>query len=392
MRRPASQIPGTLFLLGLVAAVLSLAGCAKKQLAPNEIRAISRELVFAAKNSTGGKAEAGMRPEFTAPPAPAGAGKRGAPRELATDHIYITLPAGSGGQPDAALLAALEAELDRVAQGHALRRVAQPAVPGLVRFDYVFGSGASARHTHAIHIITPLIGRRAGSAVSPAARPQAGGARLAIIIDDLGYDRASADAVFALRFPLTLAVLPHHAYSADVAEEAQRRGYEVLLHLPMESSSDAKPEAVELRRGMSEAEVRSVLASMLDTVPRAAGVNNHQGSLATADPQLMAEVMTLLAERGLFFIDSRTTPATVAYDAAVRAHVRAASRNVFLDDVQTPEAVRRQLALAVRHARAQGSAIAIGHPHPVTLEVLERYLPEFEAHGIHLVFASELVH
>ena len=103
---------------------------------------------------------------------------------------------------------------------------------------------------------------------------------------------------------------------------------------------------------------------MLLTVPNATGVNNHEGSRGTADPALMAELMPLLARRHLFFIDSRTTAATVAYDAAIRAGVPAASRNVFLDDTENPAAVRAQLDLAVQDARRNGSAIAIGHPRP----------------------------
>lgn len=373
-------------MLALGIALQLAAGCRKKEIMPREIRAVSREFVFAAKNSTGGRAEIGMRPE-TPPRKNPAKGSVEAP-EIVAEHIYITLPATRSGETDAAALAALEAELDRVAAAHRLTRQAQPGAPGRVRFDYIWGSGATTRRTHTIHIITPLV---ASPSTSPKAGAQ-GGARLAIIIDDLGYERGAADALFALRFPLTASVLPNLPLSADIAEEAHRRGYQVMLHLPMESTNgDAKPEAIELRTAMDAGEVRRVLVAMLDTVPHTVGVNNHQGSLATADARLMAVLMPLLAEREMFFVDSRTTAATVAYDAAVHAHVKAASRNVFLDDVQTFDAIRKQLALAVREARTRGAAVAIGHPHPITLEVFERYLPDFEAHGVHLVFASELV-
>ncbi len=373
-----------LLLLLLAAFLVFCTGCRKKQLPPSEVRTITRELVFAARAATGGKAEIGMRPELQPTgPNPAG-GPDGARIQLATDHIYITLAPGRSGQADPAALAALEKELDQVAGRHELEHVSLAGAPGLVRFDYRLGG----RRTHAIHIITPLVSRRSEASGLGGRGPAA---RLAIIVDDLGYDRTAAEGLFALPFPLTLAVLPHLPYSADIAEEAHRRGYQVLLHLPMESNGDAKPEVIELRRGMSPAEVTWLLAGMLETVPHAVGVNNHQGSLATADPQLMAEVMPALRERDLFFIDSRTTPATVAYEAALRAGVPAASRNVFLDDVPTRDAVRRQLALAVRRARQQGFAIAIGHPHPATLQALAESLPQLEAHGVTLVFASELV-
>jgi uncharacterized protein len=215
--------------------------------------------------------------------------------------------------------------------------------------------------------------------------------RLAIIIDDLGNDPSEVRAVLALPFHVTASVLPHREDSMQTANEAWRRGDQVMLHLPMQPIDDgAQSEKIELRAGMTENQVRSVLAGMLADVPHAAGVNNHEGSRATADPQLMAELMPELRKRGLFFIDSRTTAATVAYEAAERAGVRAASRKVFLDDVATRAAVLAQLELAARDAVRDGSAIAIGHPHPETIAALAEGVPELERRGIRLVFASEL--
>jgi len=364
----------------LAALLVSCAGCRKKQLSPPEIRTITREFVFAAKKATAGKAEIGMRPEVLSQQV----GQERTQAQLSADHIYITLAPGRSGQADPAAVAALEKELDQVARRHGLERTRLAGAPGMVRFDYRLGK----LRTHGIHIITPLVSRRA-EVSGPHGRGAS--ARLAIIVDDLGYDRAPAEALFALPFPLTLAVLPHLPYSADIAEEAYRRGYQVMLHLPMESNGDLKHEAIELRRGMSPAEVTRLLAGMLESVPHAAGVNNHQGSLATADPELMAATMSALRERDLFFIDSRTTTATVAYDVALRTGVPVASRKVFLDDIQTREAVLQQFALAERYARKYGFAIAIGHPHPSTLQALEEYLPQIEAHGVGLAFASELV-
>ena len=131
---------------------------------------------------------------------------------------------------------------------------------------------------------------------------------------------------------------------------------------------------------------------MLDTVPHAAGVNNHEGSRATADTALMEALMPALRARGLFFIDSRTTAATVAYDTAERSGVRAASRKVFLDDTPERAAILAQLELAARDALHDGSAIAIGHPHPATIAALAEGVPGLEARGIRLVFASDLAH
>ena len=349
-------------------------GCKKKSapISSVGIRNITREFVFAARNASGGRAEVGMRPEYT----PRQPGKQQA---LAADHIYITVPLTKGGVPDRAAHDAIEAELARVAEFHHMQRVTRPGEPGLERFDYLI----DGRRTQSIHLVTPLL--RAEVAAASAGRP-----RLAIVIDDLGNDRAQADSLFRLVYPLTISVLPHEANSGEIAEEAHRRGFQVMLHLPMASSVGATGEAVELHPGMPSADVEKTFAAMLETVPYAAGVNNHEGSLGTADQKLMDELMPLLHEHNLFFIDSRTTAATVAETAARAAGVAAGRRNVFLDDEQTVPAIRKQFDLAIRDAREKGSALAIGHPHPETLEVLNEMLPEAERQGVRLVFASDL--
>ncbi len=141
---------------------------------------------------------------------------------------------------------------------------------------------------------------------------------------------------------------------------------------------------------MSREEVATLLDKMLESVPHAAGVNNHQGSRGTADAALMNNLMAAISARNLFFIDSRTTASTVAYEAAIGAGVPAASRNVFLDDVESADAVRAQIELAASDAKKNGFAIAIGHPHTITLEVVAEELPKLQAEGIRLVFASEI--
>ena len=226
--------------------------------------------------------------------------------------------------------------------------------------------------------------------------PKAGGqsgAKLAIILDDLGSDRRAAKEVFDLPFPLTISVLPNHEHSAEIAQEAERRGYQVMLHLPMQAVFTEKPEARELRAGMPAADLSKLVNEFLEDVPGAVGVNNHQGSQATSDAKLMRELMPVLRDHHLFYIDSRTTAATVAYEAAQSSEVPSAFRNVpFLDDVEEVRAVRKQLELALRGAREKGEAVAIGHPHPATLQALREVLPKTKAEGVRLAFASELVH
>ena len=356
--------------------LLFLAGCGKKNLSKSELRAITREIVAAAQKINVHKSEISIRPELQ----PA---KHGGSNALAADNIYISLD-------DASQTAAFAQALSAIARKHDLS-VTETASSGVIRFDCAF-HGA---RTHTVHVVTPLTARAAHSSSPARAAGNASNPnpRLAIIIDDLGYDRSAADAVLALGFPLTVSVLPHLPLSSELAEEARRRGDQVMLHLPMESEADgAKPEDIELRVGMSAAQVDATLAGMLETVPYAAGVNNHQGSRATADPALMQALMPALRQRGLFFVDSRTDAKTVAYDMAERAGVPAASRKVFLDDTPSREAILKQLNLAARDAQRDGFTIAIGHPRPATIAALAEGVPPLEARGVHLVFASELVH
>lgn len=218
------------------------------------------------------------------------------------------------------------------------------------------------------------------------------GPRLALIIDDLGYELPSAERLFALPFRITAAVLPNHPLSAQLAERANQRGFQVLLHLPMESAGgNEKAESSELRPGMTLQEISRALDEMLASVPHAAGINNHQGSRATADPALMRSLVAALRARHLFLVDSRTSSDSVAYNAARAASLPAAYRTIFLDDVAAPAAIATQLALAERQARERGWALVIGHPYRATLDVLAEALPGIEARGVRLVYASEVV-
>lgn len=370
-----------------IALLLSLAslnsGCGVKQrsLTGAQIRAISRELVFAAKNASNGEAHTGMMPERL--PVAFGSVRAEGPQAPSADMIFISLPA-DGGRTNEAVFDAINAELQKVAQGHDLVRVGRAGSPGFVRFDYTY----RGQRTHSVHIVTPLLTRDTQKLepVASKARP-----KLAIIIDDVGYDRAAADGLMQMPFAITISVLPHLPHSSEIAEEAYRRGYEVMLHLPMESASGEKAEMVQLFPGMAPDRAVRSMEDMLETVPHASGVNNHQGSLGTSNAALMNEIMPALHDRDLYFVDSRTTSRSVAIDAAHRAHVLTAGRDVFLDDVESAAAIDKQLELAIREARAHGSAIAIGHPHPDTLRVLGQKAAEIPQQGVDLVFASQVV-
>ncbi len=217
--------------------------------------------------------------------------------------------------------------------------------------------------------------------------------RAAIVMDDLGQDRARVQKLLELPYPITWSVLPLLPHSVETAEAAHRAGREVMLHQPMQAQpgSPVSPGLGEVKVGMSGDEVTRVIARNLASVPYSVGVNNHMGSRATADAALMAAVMKDLAERHLYFVDSRTTAATVALDLARRRGVPAFYRSVFLDDTETVPYTLGQLRAFRRAVEEQGAALAIGHPHPTTLTALAQFLPELEQDDIQLVPVSELV-
>ena len=363
-----------LLALGLAAAALA-GGCKKAvmRLRAAELHAITHELAAAASSAVPAGTE--IRSEQSASDQD----------PASTDRLDITLrvdPADASGRTGVTRL--LQA-LGRVATRRALTQDAQSESREGILFNYSHAGYA----THTIHIHLNAAG---ASRESPPAAPGEH-ARLAIILDDLGNDRAAAEAIFALPYPLTISVLPNRPHSVDIAEDAHRRGYQVMLHLPMESVGNGKPESQELRPGMSAGDVSALVNQFLRDVPDVAGVNNHQGSQSTADIGLMDKLMPVLRDHRLFYIDSRTTAATVAYDSARREGVRSAFRNVpFLDDVAEVSAVRKQLQRALRGAREKGEAVAIGHPHSATLAALNEILPQAKAQGVRLVFASDLVH
>src|ERR1700678_2758079 len=211
----------------LAAVALFFAGCEKKPepLTGIQVRAITREMVFAAKNASNGRVQTGMFPERSndaeAQRASAPGRRNPTPPLPPADLIFISLPHLEGGKTDEAALTAVVNELDRVAAVHQLTHVQRPGTPGLFRYDYFFGG----RRTHTINIVTPV--------VAPADTQRPSNARLSIIIDDLGNDREAAENLFQLPFPLTVSVLPHLQHSAEISEEASRRGYQVMLHIPI---------------------------------------------------------------------------------------------------------------------------------------------------------------
>jgi len=196
-------------------------------------------------------------------------------------------------------------------------------------------------------------------------------AQLAIIIDDVGYNQTQGQKLVALDLPVTLAVLPFTPHGKTLAAAGQRAGKDIMLHAPMASSQDISAGRRALTSGMTRSELRAALDTMLADVPGAIGVNNHMGSQLTRERESMGWVMEALAERQLFFIDSRTTAETVALEMAQAQAIPTMKRDVFLDNQRTQPAIRKQLKTAIALAERQGYAIAIGHPYPETVAVLQ---------------------
>lgn len=213
-------------------------------------------------------------------------------------------------------------------------------------------------------------------------RVQAGDfpALLGIVIDDMGANPARDRQALTLPREVALSILPEGKNAPFLAQQAHRQQRTVLLHLPMAPSSG--PYAWQF--GQSEAQRQERLYAALARVPEAQGVNNHQGSQLTADRQAMMQLMPMLQTSGLFFLDSRTSSATVAAAEAQRIGLASLSRDVFLDNDTDEMAIARQLQKGIALARQQGSAILIGHPHPSTLRVLSRELPKLEGESVEL--------
>ncbi len=215
---------------------------------------------------------------------------------------------------------------------------------------------------------------------------------LAIVIDDMGLDRPRALQMIGLRGPLTLSLMTYAHDLAGLVKQAHGGGHEVMAHLPMEPVNPKEnPGRGALMGKMDDDAIRKTLAADLDGWSGYVGINNHMGSRFTADRNRMAVVMEELKSRGLMWLDSRTINDTAGPGAARAIGVPFITRDIFLDNVETVDAVRVQLELAKATARSRGTAVAIGHPHDATITALKEWLPSLEAAGVVLVPATEIL-
>lgn len=226
--------------------------------------------------------------------------------------------------------------------------------------------------------------------------PQLPGAHpplVAIVIDDIGYDRQIADQMLSLDAPLTFSVLPYGPFSQRFAAEARAKGHEIMLHLPMEPNEfpAVNPGPGALLTQMSPDELIGQLNADLDQLPGLKGVNNHMGSGISKSSERMRQVFSILKKRGLYYIDSRTTAETVARPSAQLLKLPFAERDIFIDHFPDDEAfIRSQLKKLIQRAQQQGYAVGIAHPHGVTHRLLSEYLPQLKQ-KVELVPASMVV-
>lgn len=216
-------------------------------------------------------------------------------------------------------------------------------------------------------------------------------AKLAVIIDDIGYNEKQGRLLAEMSFPLTLAVLPFTPHGKELAELGHQQGKEIMLHAPMSNEQHLALGPGGLTSGVTQDELIQILDNNLQNIPHVKGLNNHMGSQLTQDAVTMGWVMAYLNQRQLYFIDSRTTAKTQALNQAQSIGLPSRKRDVFLDNQTDSTHITQQLKLAFKYAKERGSAVAIGHPYPATVNVLKNAKSLAEQRGVQLVVVSELL-
>jgi hypothetical protein len=217
--------------------------------------------------------------------------------------------------------------------------------------------------------------------------------RLALIIDDGGYNIDNLKEILRLGMPMTFAILPNTPHTRQAASLVHQHGGEVMLHLPMEPRDEGRYalEKDMVKSDMSSPAIQRILRDGLRQIPHVRGVNPHMGSKATEDLRVMEALMDVLKDEGLYYIDSHTTPSSQGLKAARRMGVPSAQNDKFIDTVREPEPLREAIRAAIIQAKKEGAAVAIGHLDPLTSKAIQEMIPAIEKAGIRLVFASEVV-
>jgi hypothetical protein len=265
---------------------------------------------------------------------------------------------------------------------------------GQTTYSWSVARGESERLALLFACPPPAALKKEEAAPPAASRPAAPEKTVAIVIDDMGNSLEALQEIVDLHVPLTISVLPQSPYALETAQTAHDNNLEVMLHLPGESlnhqEGNPSPTAI-IRSDMGAEEIRSFVLDSLGRVPFVSGANNHMGSKITQEPAVMAPMLTVLKEKGLFFLDSRTGDRSIAYDLAHEMGLRATFRNVFLDSKVGVDYSRKRLIELFKLAQKKGRAVAIGHPFPETLKALRDNLSLQRKYGVRLVFASQII-
>ncbi len=215
--------------------------------------------------------------------------------------------------------------------------------------------------------------------------------RIAIIIDDMGHRHQVGRDLIALDMGLSFAFLPFTSHTRSLMNLADQHGSDILLHLPMEASSQQwDPGPGGLYTGMTRAAIIAQVQKDLQDVPRAIGVNNHMGSKFTSDKASMQAALTPIKAQALFFLDSMTSSQSLAYTTAQELGIKTGRRDIFLDNEQNDAKIKSQLEKLIQRAKKNGTAIGIGHPYPATLATLKKEQWWLQSQ-VEIVRVSELV-
>jgi len=215
--------------------------------------------------------------------------------------------------------------------------------------------------------------------------------KIAIVLDDWGYNLNNLRPLADIKYPLTLSVLPNLPYSKAIARHGLSLGYEVILHLPMEPIEKYRLETDTILTSMDKDKIINIINRDLENLKGIKGVSNHMGSKATDDAHTMAVIFGELKKRGLYYLDSFVSPDSVCLNLARKMRLAFVRRDVFIDNKEDPDYIKSQIYKLKACARSHGQAVGIGHDRKITIEVLKEVMPQLEKEGYKFVFVSELV-
>ena len=217
--------------------------------------------------------------------------------------------------------------------------------------------------------------------------------RIAIVLDDWGFNRTHCKQIQEFPAPVTVAILPELPYSKDVLQCTRACGKEAIIHLPLEPyvDRDKYPRGYIISTEMSQPEALKILRRYLDELPGVSGVNNHMGSKATEDPKLMTTIMEELKKHGLFFLDSMTSGNSICGDVAARIRIPFTRRSVFLDNRNDRASIEYQFSRAAAIARTKGSALVIGHDRALTLQIVAEQIRKLRAQGFEIISVRDFI-